>query len=125
MIQRPLTEKQQTVLDYIEKYVGDNDDFPTMRKIQNDVGLSSPNAVRQYMQSLERKGYLVNNGGRYDFARELYFVSRPAQGELKKKIDRLLEDYEKCLVRAGLPRDEASRRRQMHRAEIMRVMPGA
>jgi SOS-response transcriptional repressor LexA len=125
MIKRPLTPKQQQVLSAIESYAEAHHDFPSMRSLSETMGLASPNAAFQYMKALERKGYIINNGGQYDFARDLYFMSRPRQGELKKLIDKLLADYEKALVKAGVPRDDASRRRQTRRAEICRLLPSA
>jgi repressor LexA len=60
-----LTEKQQKVLDFIKRNIGWNLP-PTIREIAGELGFSSTGTVRDYLQALEKKGYLkrTNNKSR-------------------------------------------------------------
>ncbi|MDD5745781.1 MAG: transcriptional repressor LexA [Candidatus Omnitrophica bacterium] len=53
-----LTDKQQEVLMYIRKMVRDGLP-PTIREIAGEFGFSSTGTVRDHLQALVRKGYLI------------------------------------------------------------------
>jgi repressor LexA len=53
-----LTDKQQEVLMYVRKMVRSGLP-PTIREIANEFGFSSTGTVRDYLQALVRKGYLL------------------------------------------------------------------
>ena len=52
-----LTEKQQAILDFVEKYVKDNGFPPSVREIGRQFGIY-PATVQDHISALERKGYL-------------------------------------------------------------------
>jgi len=56
MTERPLTERQQQVLDYIACHIHDRGIPPTVREIGKHFGITSPNGVAGHLQRLERKG---------------------------------------------------------------------
>lgn len=60
-----LTPKQEKVLDFIKNSVRKNLP-PTIREIAKELGFSSTGTVRDYLKSLEKKGYLrrLNNKSR-------------------------------------------------------------
>jgi repressor LexA len=61
MIMEALTEKQQKVLRFIEKRLGESNP-PSQREIARNFGLAR-NAVRQFVGYLKKKGYLTDLGG--------------------------------------------------------------
>lgn len=69
-----LTSKQQNVLKEIEEYIQDFDHAPSVRQLQDRLGIKSPRGVSQYLETLERKGYIRRNGDR----REITLLNREA-----------------------------------------------
>ena len=57
----PLTEKQQKLLNYVERRLRNNSP-PSQREIAQHFGLAQ-NAVCQLISYLKKKGYLINTGG--------------------------------------------------------------
>lgn len=53
-----LTSRQRQFLEAIEAYVRDHGVAPTVRELAALLRVRSPNAVRQHLKALERKGYL-------------------------------------------------------------------
>ena len=58
-----LTEKQQKVLDYVTGCIDSNGFPPTLREIAAHMGLSGNVSVIQYLDALEKKGYLRRESG--------------------------------------------------------------
>ena len=52
-----LTERQQSILDFINEYVGDNGFPPSIREIGRHFGIY-PATVQDHISALERKGHL-------------------------------------------------------------------
>ena len=53
-----LTERQKTVLDFIQREQRDKGITPSTREIQSHFGFASQTSVMQYIAALERKGFL-------------------------------------------------------------------
>jgi repressor LexA len=53
-----LTERQQEILRYIERTVGERGYPPSVREIGEAVGLASPSTVHSHLHTLQRLGYL-------------------------------------------------------------------
>src|SRR5436190_18861705 len=53
-----LTERQRTVLDFIQREQREKGFTPSTREIQNHFGFASQTSVMQYIAALERKGFL-------------------------------------------------------------------
>ena len=56
--ERPLTERQRQVLDFIDAEVQRRGYPPSVREIGDAVGLSSPSTVHAHLAALQDKGYL-------------------------------------------------------------------
>lgn len=55
---RRLTERQRTVLAYIQHCLDDNDTAPSLQEIGQHLGGISPTAAFAHVAALEKKGYL-------------------------------------------------------------------
>jgi repressor LexA len=55
---RPLSLKEKTVLEFLERYVGDKGISPTYQEICQHFGFASFNSVQRYLKQLESKGYI-------------------------------------------------------------------
>lgn len=55
---RRLTERQQSVLDFIARYVEENDVAPSLQEIGAAMGAISPTAALAHVVALEKKGHL-------------------------------------------------------------------
>lgn len=53
-----LTEKQQAVLKFIEKYQMTNGRSPTLREMREYFNVSSDNSVLKHVKALEAKGFI-------------------------------------------------------------------
>lgn len=53
-----LTMKQKKVLYIIDEYIEKNKISPTIREIQELVGLKSTSTIHEYIKRLEKKGYI-------------------------------------------------------------------
>ena len=61
-LKKPLTPRQRTVLEFIEKFMLKYGNSPTIREIGTDLGISSTNGVRSHLEALIKKGYLKKTG---------------------------------------------------------------
>ena len=55
---KPLTKKQQEVLDFIKLYIEELQFSPSMTDIKTHMGYKSENAVRDCLGALKTKGYI-------------------------------------------------------------------
>src|SRR5258708_18775066 len=53
-----LTDRQKTVLDFIQREQREKGITPSTREIQSHFGFASQTSVMQYIAALERKGFL-------------------------------------------------------------------
>ena len=53
-----LTDRQRSVLDFIQREQREKGVTPSTREIQNHFGFASQTSVMQYIAALERKGFL-------------------------------------------------------------------
>ena len=58
MVQKKLSEKQQQILDFLNKEVEEKGYPPSVREICSAVGLKSTSTVHAYLEKLERKGLI-------------------------------------------------------------------
>ena len=56
-----LTNRQQAVMDCIERCISEKGYGPTVREICADLNLSSPSTVHVHLKNLEEKGYIVRD----------------------------------------------------------------
>ncbi len=53
-----LTPNQQRVLRFLERYLARHDTAPTYEEVAEELGYASKKSVVQYLDALERKGYI-------------------------------------------------------------------
>ncbi len=53
---KPLTDRQQTILDFIERSIAEDGFPPTIAEIATAFGVRSTNSIRGHLQALARKG---------------------------------------------------------------------
>jgi repressor LexA len=58
-----LTEKQQRVLDIVTAYIRENGISPTLEEIQGELGVKSKHSIVQFLEYLDRKGYISKGRG--------------------------------------------------------------
>jgi repressor LexA len=58
MSETQLSDRQQEILVFIERTVGERGYPPSVREIGNAVGLASPSTVHSHLDTLQRLGYL-------------------------------------------------------------------
>ena len=59
-----LTERQRSVLDFIQREQREKGITPSTREIQNHFGFASQTSIMQYIAALERKGFLQRHAGK-------------------------------------------------------------
>jgi repressor LexA len=58
-----LTDRQQSILDFIVEEIQRQGYPPTLREISRRFGISSTQGVRRHIDALEKKGYIVRDSG--------------------------------------------------------------
>lgn len=61
--QRPITDRQQAVLDFLNYYFRQQGYWPSIREILEHFKFKSTNAVQRHLRALERKGCLTRARG--------------------------------------------------------------
>lgn len=56
---KPLTERQQAILDFISAEISEKSRAPTIMEIAEAFSINNPNGVRTHLVALERKGYIT------------------------------------------------------------------
>lgn len=56
-----LTRKQRQVLDSIKEFINKNGFSPTLSELQESLNISTKRGVVQYLETLERKGYILRS----------------------------------------------------------------
>jgi repressor LexA len=58
---KDLSRRQRAILDFIERFLDDNDYPPTIRDIQRELGISSTSVVDYNLKVLEGRSYIRRN----------------------------------------------------------------
>ena len=58
-MKKTLTQKQQEIFDFIERFMQKRGYPPTLREVCNEFGISSTNGVRVHIIALEKKNYII------------------------------------------------------------------
>lgn len=61
---QPLREKEKRVFEYIHESINRDGYSPSVRDIQNHLGIKSTSTVHAYLAKLEEKGYIKKEGGK-------------------------------------------------------------
>lgn len=84
---RPLTPRQQAILDFVGDFSRDRGFSPSLREIGEAVGLANVSAVRGHVAALEKKGRLRKEP---DQPRSISVVASPS---LMSRIKRKLHEF--------------------------------
>ena len=60
---KPLTKRQQEILDFILECINDNGAPPTRVEIAKHFGFKSPNAAEDHLKALDKKGHIELRSG--------------------------------------------------------------
>ncbi len=60
---QPLSQKEKSVLTYIESFLNKEGISPSYQEIKDHFGFASYNSVQRYLQQLQRKNYIHVPGG--------------------------------------------------------------
>jgi len=60
---KPLTKRQQEILDFILECIADNGAPPTRVEIAKHFGFKSPNAAEDHLKALDKKGHIELRSG--------------------------------------------------------------
>jgi repressor LexA len=60
---RPLTERQNEILDYIKTFINQNRYSPTLREIAGHFHIT-PKGAQNFTIALEKKGYIESQRGK-------------------------------------------------------------
>ena len=83
-----LTERERKVYDYICEVIGKDGYSPSVRDIQNALGIKSTSTVHSYIERLESKGYIRKEQGKSRTLRtgpeveEAYSIKVPVLGQV-------------------------------------------
>lgn len=95
IIQPPTTERQQAILEFMQRYLAEHGFPPTLREIGESQGLTNVSAVRGHLAALEKKGYIVKQP---DKARSIRLVNSPSLlSRFKKKLHQFAKTDEGVL----------------------------
>jgi len=90
MSHESLTARQFEVLSYLNEFIQENGYPPTLKEVGAYFGIQNPNAIRNHLLALEKKGYISKGADR---SRALRITRRPralakAVAGLKERIRR-------------------------------------
>lgn len=70
-----MTKKEKIILQIIYDYFKENKTMPSRRILQEKLQFKSVNSITQYLNSLEKKGYLSRNNNKLTINNTIYFSS--------------------------------------------------
>lgn len=76
MAKLTLTQKQQTVFEFLQRYVSEHQGSPLIREIQQGCQIASYKSAIDRLNALERKGYIKRAPNKH---RGITLVQRPVQ----------------------------------------------
>lgn len=101
MTEKPLSKRQQNILQFTRGYLDENGRPPTIREIGKAVGINSTSVVNYNLSRLEEKGYLdrdpdVSRGLRLtekadSIAQAINNVAGNAAATIRNAVDRLIK----------------------------------
>jgi len=96
-----LSERQLRILDFIRKYIEENDYPPTIREIGKAVGIPSTSVVKYNLERLQEKGHIERSG---EVSRGLRLKSRPSSSpDTRNAMPRVVEIPKLGVISAGTP----------------------
>lgn len=103
-MEKELTEKQQAILDFINREIAEKGYPPSVREICTAVGLRSTSTVHGYLQRLEKKGLLHKDASKPRALRVMdKFSGKKSKGYNISPLKELIEVPIVGKVTAGQP----------------------
>jgi len=89
---KPLTSKQQSILQFVETFLSKTGFPPTLKEIGDEIGVSNISAVRGHLLAIEKKGYIKKSPDR---ARSIQVINAPsAMSRIKRKMHEIFKTDE-------------------------------
>ncbi len=96
-----LSERQLRILDFIRKYIEENDYPPTIREIGKAVGIPSTSVVKYNLERLQEKGHIERSG---EVSRGLRLKEGlPTRAGTRAAPARVVEVPKLGVISAGVP----------------------
>jgi repressor LexA len=95
-----LSQRQEHMLDFIRRYLGEYNYPPTIREIGKAVGISSTSVVKYNLERLQEKGFIGRNK---DVSRGLRLVGQMAAPGLNTLLARVVQVPKLGVISAGQP----------------------
>ena len=105
MNEKPLSKRQQSILQFTREYMGDNGRPPTIREIGKAVGINSTSGVNYNLSKLQERGYLDRD---HDVSRGLRLTDKAGEmangvaNNVSQAAGALREAVEKLVVRVPM-----------------------
>ncbi len=109
---KPLTNRQQMVLEFVWQYSNQRGFPPTLREIGEGTGLSNISAVRGHIAALEKKGYVTKEA---DKARSIRVIYTPSVfSKMKRQLHEVVSTDKGVLHKIVYGLVLAARKRRNH-----------
>lgn len=109
---RPLTAKQQQILNFVSRHCRERGFPPTLREIGEAVGPANVSAVRGHLAALEKKGFIAKDP---DKARSIRVVRSPSVlSAIKRKLHQFAQTDQNVLHRVAYGIVLVTRKRRKH-----------
>jgi repressor LexA len=105
MNEKPLSKRQQSILQFTREYMGDNGRPPTIREIGKAVGINSTSVVNYNLSKLQERGYLDRD---HDVSRGLRLTDKAGEmangvaNSVSQAAGALREAVEQLVVRVPM-----------------------
>lgn len=105
MNEKPLSKRQQSILQFTREYMGDNGRPPTIREIGKAVGINSTSVVNYNLSKLQERGYLDRD---HDVSRGLRLTEKAGEmangvaNSVSQAAGALREAVEQLVVRVPM-----------------------
>ena len=109
---RPLTSKQQQILNFVSRHCREHGFPPTMREIGEAVGPANISAVRGHLAALEKKGFITKDP---DKARSIRIIRQPSVlSSIKRRLHKFARTDQNVLHRVIYGIVLVTRKRRKH-----------
>ena len=96
---KALTQQQQKILRYVERFLTEHGFAPALREIGKAIGLKNVNAVRGHLAALEKKGYIAKDPDKARAIRVVQSLGPSPVSRLKRRLHQVLRTDEGVMHR--------------------------
>lgn len=123
---KPISARQQAILDCIQRHIHDKQRPPTIRVIQDTCGITSNSVVSYNLKALETAGYIRRDEGKSNGIRLVNPISAAAPDPALLNLVDLLRDIRDYLEdRADLGDSQAEALLARFSVDLTAPRPGA